>query len=289
MKNSSGNNSSTSESWEPLSWDSADSQLSRAEAVGDSTGARDTAGDSAASSAGNSTGSDLLLCGLALVAALFGFGLTWHAPVIAQFCASYTANSQITGLEQSTLCLTDSESKPSETSDNRAAASAQDTKFVQESLTRSSFRPDFSSGLRRANQRNNFTMLRAFSEAVTDARRSTVALYDETGQRVALGAIVDPDGWIATKASQLPAEGKLMALLADDTEWPAEIVQRASDVDIALLRVERAGLTAVNWASADIPLRGTWLATTDTDKMPSAVGVVAGVRDVGDRRQPTRN
>lgn len=264
-----------------MSWDSADCQLSRAEAVGDSTGARDTAGDSAASTAGNSTGSDLLLCGLALVAALIGFGLTWHAPVIAQFCASYTANSQITGLEQSTLCLTDSESKPSETSDNRAAPSAQDTKFVQESLTRSSFRPDFSSGLRRANQRNNFTMLRAFSEAVTDARMSTVALYDETGQRLALGAIVDPDGWIATKASQLPVDGKLTALLADDTEWPAEIVQRASDVDIALLRVERGGLTAVNWASTDIPLRGTWLATTDTDKMPSAVGVVsAGIQSI---------
>lgn len=286
MKNSSGNNkSATPEIWQTPSWDTIDSQHSLVEARGDSTDARNEAGDSATSScrdsAGKSAGSDLPFFSLVLVAALCGFGLTWHAPAVAEFCASFTSNSPIAGLERSTLCHTDSEAEPSAATGNRAAPSGQDTKFVQESLTRSSFRPDFSSGLRRANQRNNFTMLRAFSEAVTDARLSTVALYDEAGQRIALGAVVDSDGWIATKASQLPADGKVTVLLSDDTEWPAEIVQRASDVDVALLRVERGGLTAVSWATADIPSRGSWLATTDTHKMPSAVGVVsAGIQSI---------
>ncbi len=231
----------------------------------------------------NSSGSDLLIYSLALVVALFGFGLTWHAPAVAELLAAHSHLPALNFIESQTqtLCHTGADARPSEADDDHATPSTPDTKFVQESLTRSSFRPDFSSGLRRANQRNNFTMLRAFSEAVTDARLSTVALYDDAGQRVALGAIVDPDGWIATKASQLPAVGKVTVQLADATEWAAEIVQRASDVDIALLRVERGGLTAVSWANTSIPSRGTWLATTDTDKMPSAVGVVsAGIQTI---------
>lgn len=238
-------------------------------------------------------GGDSLIYGLALVAALIGFGLTWYAPSVAHLLATRAnlptfslIDTPSANVQPHTLCQIDGQRVDGQRESSGAlgapaSPTPADTKFVQDSLTRSSFRPDFSSGLRRANRRNNFTMLRAFSEAVGDARLSTVALYDDAGLRIALGAIVDPDGWIATKASQLPADGKVTARLADDSEWPAQIVQRAADVDIALLRVERGGLTAVSWASAEIPLRGTWLATTDTDKMPSAVGVVsAGIQTI---------
>lgn len=269
----------------PESWNATDGQCCGEQSADD---AASLPKDSDAAATANCTGNDLLIYTLALVAALFGFGLTWQATEVARLFALHSKlpvphviQSQTSQFAPQTLWHAGEDRQLSETSDSPTAPSARDAKFVQESLTRSSFRPDFSSGLRRANQRNNFTMLRAFSEAVSDARLSTVALYDDAGQRVALGAIVDPDGWIATKASQLPAEGKVTALLADDTEWVAEIVQRASDVDVALLRIDRGGLTAVSWASTDIPSRGTWLATTDTDKMPSAVGVVsAGIQSI---------
>ncbi len=154
------------------------------------------------------------------------------------------------------------------------------TQYVQEPQGRTSFRPDFSSS-RRANQRGNYAMLRAFNEAVVDARRSTVLLLDSGGDQIALGAIVDAEGWIATKASQLPSSGTILVRLHDESQVVAEVVQRVSDVDIALLRINRQGLTPVSWSSGGVPARGSWLATTDVDKMPSAVGVVsAGIQSV---------
>jgi serine protease Do len=152
---------------------------------------------------------------------------------------------------------------------------------VQEPLTRSAFRPEFTSDLKRAYQRSNFPMLRAFSEAVGDARLSTVRLVDSVGDRIALGAIVDSEGWIATKASQLPPSGTVIARLADNTELVAEVIEKVLEVDLALLRINRNGLIPVPWATSTIPLRGAWLATTDIDKMPTAVGVVsAGIQSV---------
>jgi serine protease Do len=135
--------------------------------------------------------------------------------------------------------------------------------------------------LKRAYQRSNFPMLRAFSEAVGDARLSTVRLVDSVGDRIALGAIVDSEGWIATKASQLPPSGTVIARLADNTELVAEVIEKVLEVDLALLRINRNGLIPVPWATSTIPLRGAWLATTDIDKMPTAVGVVsAGIQSV---------
>ncbi len=206
---------------------------------------------------------------LILFALLCGFGLSWTSLSVSRLF-----DTLVVGPEPLPLCQA-SERQLSEALEDRGA------QFVQEPANRSSFRPDFSSGLRRAHQRNNFTMLRAFSEAVVDARLSTVQLLDEDGRQIALGAIIDPDGWIATKASQLSAAEKVTAQLSDNTELVAEIVQRSNEYDIALLRIQRGGLHAVHWADSSIPLRGTWLATTDIAKMPTAVGVVsAGIQSV---------
>ncbi len=206
---------------------------------------------------------------LVVLAVVAGFGLTW-------FGLSDPTNTALQNIEPPASSLGSATGNvPNEFTELALG------QYIQESAERSSFRPDFSSGLRRAHQRNNFTMLRVFSDAIVDARLSTVKILNETGHRVALGAIVDSDGWIVTKASQLPSQGQITALLADGSDLIAEVVQRVSDVDLALLRVPRGGLTAVQWTTATVPLRGTWLATTDIDKIPSAVGVVsAGIQNI---------
>ncbi|MCC7339322.1 MAG: PDZ domain-containing protein [Pirellulaceae bacterium] len=210
---------------------------------------------------------------LMLFALLGGFVLSWTS-----LSATRLLTALATEPEPQPLCQVDS-------CDLTEPAENQGAQFVQEPLSHSSFRPDFSSGLRRAHQRNNFTMLRAFSEAVVDTRLSTVQLLNEEGRQIALGAIVDSDGWIATKASQLSGRDKVTAQLSDNSELVAEIVQLSSDYDIALLRVQRDGLSAVHWANSSIPSRGTWLATTDIAKMPTAVGVVsAGIQSVRSAR-----
>lgn len=207
-------------------------------------------------------------CCLVLASLALGFSISW------QFCQphggdSATGNQGVVS-DQST---DDASHQPS------SHSSAQ---FVQEPLGRSSFRPDFSRGFGRVNQRDNSVMLRTFADVVDGARLSTVALLDSSGRQVALGAIVEADGWIATKATQLPTSGKIVAQLYDGSQYPAEVIQRVVDVDLALLHIKKEGLRSIQWANSSIPTRGAWLATTDLRQLPTAVGVVsAGAQQVG--------
>ncbi|MEZ6136486.1 MAG: trypsin-like peptidase domain-containing protein [Pirellulaceae bacterium] len=146
--------------------------------------------------------------------------------------------------------------------------------LVQEPPRRSSYRPDFSRGLRRSNQRSNFFMLRAFQDAVGDSWKSTVRLNTD-GKQVAMGAIVGSEGWVITKASELPISGEVQCRLYDGSFVDADVVNRVVDIDLALLRIDRDNLPVVSWAT-DIPERGRWLATTDVQaSVPTAVGVVS--------------
>ena len=78
-------------------------------------------------------------------------------------------------------------------------------RLVQEPLRRS-LRPDFSaSHIQRANQRTSIFMLRAFNEALGDNWKSTVLLI-HGGEQVALGAVVDKDGWIVNETKSVAAE-----------------------------------------------------------------------------------
>ncbi len=152
--------------------------------------------------------------------------------------------------------------------------------FVQEPLRRS-LRPDFSaSHIQRANQRTSIFMLRAFNEALGDNWKSTVQLI-HNGEQIALGAVVDKDGWIVTKLSQLPPSGVIMCRLHDGREAVASLVNPVTEHDLALMHIPETNLTTITWDVGTIPQRGKWLATTDIKATPVAVGVIsAGVQNV---------
>ncbi len=157
--------------------------------------------------------------------------------------------------------------------------------FVQEPSKHSSYRPDFSSdrgfNRRRSNQRSNFIMLGAFREAISDTRKGTVQLLSE-GQQISLGAIVAADGWIVTKASQLPETGQVDCRIYNSHQYVAKVVSVLNEIDLALLRIDESGLPTIRWDTSGIPNRGNWLATTDLRKTPSAVGVVSsGIQQIG--------
>lgn len=126
---------------------------------------------------------------------------------------------------------------------------------------------------RSENVRNQQRMLAAFQEVVAQHWSSTVRLYhDQTP--LAMGVIVDSRGWVVTKASQLVDE-PMECQLADGRRVPAERRQSYPDLDLALVKLPVAGLTAVsleNWAS---PKVGGWLATLDAAVLPLAIGVVS--------------
>jgi serine protease Do len=108
------------------------------------------------------------------------------------------------------------------------------------------------------------------------------------GQPAALGAIVEPDGQIVSKASLL--EGKITCRLPDGRELPAKLLGADDDSDLALLKVEAQDLIPVSWRSGGTPAVGSWVATVGQQANPLGIGVVsAEPRSVpGPRRPPAR-
>lgn len=137
--------------------------------------------------------------------------------------------------------------------------------------------------------RNHETVRRAFRELVAAARRSTVRLFDGDEQ-VVLGTIVDADGHIVTKASELPATG-ITCRLADGRSLPARITGIHEQNDLAMLQVpvERGdkALVPVAWAEGVGCKPGSWLATSGQGGLPLAIGVMSA--KVHDRRDRRRN
>jgi serine protease Do len=124
------------------------------------------------------------------------------------------------------------------------------------------------------------SMRQVFKEALGDSWKSTVRLLNSEEQ-VALGAIVDSEGWVVTKCSQLPASGEMVCRLFDGREVAAKVSNKVIDLDIALLKVEAKNLIPISWVDQVTPQRGKWLATTDGRSLPLKVGVVsAGIQSI---------
>lgn len=157
-------------------------------------------------------------------------------------------------------------------------------RFVQEPGRRTSRRPIWPTP-RDINKRGNSLMLQMFEDVIANSVRSTVQL-SVRGTQVALGAIVDGEGWIATKASQLPSPAqissgrRIVCKLSNGEEYPATVEAIRQDIDVAVLRIQANRLPAVDW-ELDVPARGNWLATTDLYSLPAAVGVAsAGLQTI---------
>jgi serine protease Do len=156
-------------------------------------------------------------------------------------------------------------------------------RLVQESRERTSYSLRYVSPSRSPNQRGDTVMLRTFELAVGDVWKSTVRVMSDR-QQLALGLIVDREGWIVTKASQL-IDGSLTCQLFDGKKLPAELKLTNRELDLALLKIERKDLPAVVWSPMDAPPVGAWLATTETRKTPLSIGIVSvGPRRIGSSR-----
>ncbi|TWT52288.1 putative periplasmic serine endoprotease DegP-like precursor [Thalassoglobus neptunius] len=111
----------------------------------------------------------------------------------------------------------------------------------------------------------------AFVPVIRNARRGTVEFLKET-EPVALGAVIDGDGWILTKASQI-GEADLVTL-QDGRRVPFEYIGHDVKLDLALVRVNASRLTAVEWETEE-PKLGAWVVTTGQKPEPLGIGVVS--------------
>ena len=125
----------------------------------------------------------------------------------------------------------------------------------------------------RAHQRNNQTTLRAFRESIGDKWKSTVQVLDKNRQ-VALGAIVSPDGWIVSKSSEVP-DRTIEIRLYDNSKAEGTVKSRRTDLDLALIKIERSNLQPIQWNTTAALRVGGWLATTDFRSSPLSIGVLS--------------
>lgn len=112
----------------------------------------------------------------------------------------------------------------------------------------------------------------AFREVSAAASRATVRVKSED-KLLALGTIVDANGLILTKASELT--GDMVVELSDGRELAAEYIGVSREHDLAMLRVSAANLPVVKWREAPLAV-GQWLVSPDSNsEMPLSVGVVS--------------
>ena len=127
----------------------------------------------------------------------------------------------------------------------------------------------------RSNSKRSQEFVDLFSDVAASASASTVRVMSGS-REIALGAVVDSDGLIVTKASEL--RGSLKCLLPDGSKLEASVFGLDKDTDLALLKVDAKNLAAINWGQ-DVELeRGQWLVSPDGEGGSLGVGVV-GVRE----------
>ena len=107
-------------------------------------------------------------------------------------------------------------------------------------------------------------------------RHGVAAILDEAGRQVALGTVVDADGWVITSAGTLPAEPKCR--LSDAQVLVAQVVGVNPAFNLALLRVPVTNLPLIRWAEKPPPVAGTILAAAGSSETPLAIGVVSVLR-----------
>ena len=120
--------------------------------------------------------------------------------------------------------------------------------------------------------KNETAVKAAFQEALGPASAATVQVRAD-GEDVALGAVVESDGYLVTKASVL--DGKITCRFKDGTVKAARIVGQDNNQDLALLHVDAIGLPTVAWHEGDPPPPGSLVATSSPGNEPVAIGIVS--------------
>ncbi len=102
------------------------------------------------------------------------------------------------------------------------------------------------------------------------------------GTETATGVVIDPDGYVLTEASTVRGVSSATVRLADGREMEARIVGRDEVRDLAVLKLEAAGLESVVWGDPDRLSLGERLfalgyAEELPDELTAAVGTLGRI------------
>lgn len=93
-------------------------------------------------------------------------------------------------------------------------------------------------------------------EPISSPFSNSIARLYSDGDPVAMGVVVDQDGFVVSKASEL--SGSLTAEI-DNKHYDAELLAIDEPNDLALIRIEATHLTAIQWDQADTPSVGSFV------------------------------
>lgn len=123
-------------------------------------------------------------------------------------------------------------------------------------------------------RKNDKQVLTAFREVVAKPSHWTVVVSAD-GKDAAYGTIVGQDGWIVTKASELPPRAKLSVKARNGKTYPASLVGVQEKYDLGMLKVDAGDLQPVEWADSKSAEVGDWLAAPGIGDDAVAIGVVS--------------
>ena len=121
------------------------------------------------------------------------------------------------------------------------------------------------------NSRGSDAMIEVINPLTTSASESTVTIMSGKKQ-VALGMVVDADGYILTKASEL---AKDLSVVTGEESYEAKVYGIDSKTDLALLKIEAENMTVAKLEPVELPALGNWLACPGPGEEPFSIGIVA--------------
>jgi serine protease Do len=121
--------------------------------------------------------------------------------------------------------------------------------------------------------KNNSRILDLFKSVIAKPAASTVVVQID-GKQAALGTIVDADGYIITKDSELRND-KIVVKFREGKELAAHKIASNDDYDLARLKVDAKDLTPVSWSFSKVAPVGNWVTTPGLADRPLAIGVVS--------------
>lgn len=133
---------------------------------------------------------------------------------------------------------------------------------------------------RRTGFERDDSSVRVLFEPVIASFKESCVRIKANDKQIALGTIVSADGQILTKASEL--RGEPVVELYDGTKLPFQVLGIHSGDDLALIKIEKGDLKAVNFEEAGSPEVGAWAVSPTFNSSQVEVGVLG----VGPRSIP---
>ena len=119
-----------------------------------------------------------------------------------------------------------------------------------------------------------------FHSAVESLDAIAVRINDEVGNLRVYGTIVEKDGFVLTKASELPTNPR--CIVSSGASYVPQLVGINPKLDLALLKIDTTDLSSAVWSDeVNLPV-GTFVASPSSPEKSRAVGIVSGPR----RSQP---